>query len=597
MDSLAEEKSQEIEEITEENLIDKLITEDTQMRLYDYYINTLFKENTKFTEGLTKQDYDIILSSLDAEGQEIFHSLNICNCKYDPESTASKKVIHYEDLEKVMTNFLKWKNDKEKEYKENPNKNEFSSIYMHAYPMVRRNLQFDINSITFKEIKNNKELADFKIEKLNENDKDLIFFVSFKLNGKTHKFDKIKQLLEQFVQESLKKFWDYFKLAYFIFCVEEEKSILTEYELFPQWLKDALKSNSHAKFIFFVDPPGEDPKQTMNIFKTSEFEKDYYFMLNTKNIVYKADSMLCSGDIVENHIRRKEDVKEYSEEEKIQALYDFYNFVENIQNYKYNFFFAYQLEVCLKYNKDDRLTLSYVNFSHLIGEMRTKEYAIMKRCEEIFRPDMSELTVIETIDIPIDFTNNICKKCSKVITEKEEMYYCYFCKDKYCTKCVMDNFNDPKNKGLKQFIDPKHNLLFFKTRDLNQFKNIEKFKLGTNSFSRCTDESKLGAHSMSCNGCGQIQNYVRPRYLCLSCLPGIKQDNGFADYCLDCINHMSNGDEKGKKIQAEGTELYNQETRFFYEDKTQMKHDHSKHVYLMIALEYKENDQNSYYLF
>ena len=82
--------------------------------------------------------------------------------------------------------------------------------------------------------------------------------------------------------------------------------------------------------------------------------------------------MLCSGDIVENHIRRKEDVKEYTEEQKIQALYDFYNFVENIQNYKYNFFFAYQLEVCLKYNKDDRLTLSYVNFSHLIGEMRTK---------------------------------------------------------------------------------------------------------------------------------------------------------------------------------------------------------------------------------
>lgn len=181
--------------------------------------------------------------------------------------------------------------------------------------------------------------------------------------------------------------------------------------------------------------------------------------------------------------------------------------------------------------------------------MRTKEYAIMKRCEEIFRPDMSELTVIETIDIPIDFTNNICKKCSKVITEKEEMYYCYFCKDKYCTKCVMDNFKDPKNKGLKQFIDPKHNLLFFKTRDLNQFKNIEKFKLGTNSFSRCTDESKLGAHSMSCNGCGQLQNYVRPRYLCLSCLPGIKQDNGFADYCLDCINHMSNGDENGKKYK------------------------------------------------
>ena len=92
MDSKAEEQSQEIEKITEVDLIDKLLTDDTQARLYDYFINTLFKENTKFTEGLTKQDYDIILSSLDADKQEIFHSLNICNCKYDPASTASKKV-------------------------------------------------------------------------------------------------------------------------------------------------------------------------------------------------------------------------------------------------------------------------------------------------------------------------------------------------------------------------------------------------------------------------------------------------------------------------------------------------------------------------
>ena len=163
MNSQAEEKSEAKEKISEEDLIDKLLTDDTQQRLVDYFINTLFKENTKFTEGLTKQDYDIILSSLDAEGQEIFHSLNICNCKYSPESTASRKVIHYEDLEKIMTNFLKWKNDKEKEYKDNPNKKEFSSIYMHAYPMLRKNLQFDINSITFKEIANNKELKKYAI--------------------------------------------------------------------------------------------------------------------------------------------------------------------------------------------------------------------------------------------------------------------------------------------------------------------------------------------------------------------------------------------------------------------------------------------------
>ena len=99
MDSLVEENSQieqKEEVVTEEDLIDTLLTEDTQTLLFDYYINTLFNKDTKFTEGLSKQDYDIILSSLDAEGQEIFHSLNICNCKYDPKSKASKKVIHYE---------------------------------------------------------------------------------------------------------------------------------------------------------------------------------------------------------------------------------------------------------------------------------------------------------------------------------------------------------------------------------------------------------------------------------------------------------------------------------------------------------------------
>ena len=175
------------------------------------------------------------------------------------------------------------------------------------------------------------------------------------------------------------------------------------------------------------------------------------------------------------------------------------------------------------------------------------------------------------------------------------MYYCYECKDKYCYKCVMDNFNN--SKGLKKFIDPKHNLLFFKTRDVKQFKNIDLYKLGKNSFSNCKDETKLGNHSMSCNGCGQLENYMNPRYLCLNCRPGLQQDDGFYDYCLDCIEHMNKNDEQGKKYQEQEYELYNQETRFFYEDKTKERHDHNKHVYLMIALEYKEKGDSAYYGF
>ena len=226
-----EEGKSEVQNIEMNDLIDKLIPIEYQAILTDYYINTLFKPDIEFTKGLTKQDYDIILSSLDAEDQEIFHSLNICNCKYDPNTPASKKIIHYEQLEKIMTNFLKFKNEREAKYKENPSHDEFAAIYMHAYPMLRQNLQFDINSITFKEVKKNNEtnkyeVIDHKIEKLKPEDKDLIYFVSFKLNGKNHKWGKIEQLLEQFEQNNLKEFWNIFKQAYFIFCIDEEKNIL-----------------------------------------------------------------------------------------------------------------------------------------------------------------------------------------------------------------------------------------------------------------------------------------------------------------------------------------------------------------------------------
>jgi hypothetical protein len=159
----------------------------------------------------------------------------------------------------------------------------------------------------------------------------------------------------------------------------------------------------------------------------------------------------------------------------------------------------------------------------------------------------------------------------------------------------LKNFNDQNNKGIKKFIDPKHNLLYFKTRNLENFKIIDKYKLGKDNFASCTDDSKLGNHSFSCNGCSVGQNYVKPRYLCLSCRPGLMQDNGFNDFCIDCIEHMNKNDEQGKKMQNDEYDLYSKETRFFYEDKTKAKHDHNEHIYLMIALEFKGNGDNGYY--
>ena len=593
---------EENSQMLDNNIIYKLLTDEIMGFLIDYFTNTLFKEDTIFTMGLTYPDFDIVLSSADAERLEIFHSLNICNCKYDPESTPTKKIINYEHLEQIMKNFLIWKEKKEKAYKENPDIKDFAQIFIHAYPMVRKNLQIDISTITFKQVKKNEEnrntIVDFKMEQFKPDDKDIVYFVSFKLNKNKHKFGKIEQLLDQFKQEGLKDFWNFYQKAYFIFCVEDEKLIESEYELFPQFLKIANEENNpHIQFIFYVDPPGESPDQVMNIFKMSEFEKDYYFMMGPSNVIERCDSMICSGDVVENAIKRKKAAQQekIKEEDIVKALSTFYDFVSNIQKYKYNFFLSYQLEVCLKFNKDKNLILSYVNFSHFIAEIRTKEYKILKESMDIFKPDIYELQEIKTCDIPINFDRNICIKCQKQIPDKDPMYYCYKCENKYCTECVLKNFNDENNKGVKKFIDPKHNLLYFKTRNPENFKIIDKYKLGKDNFATCTDDSKLGEHRFSCNGCGVSDNYVKPRYLCLTCRPGLLQDNGYNDFCIDCIEHMNKDDDKGKKMQNEEYELYSRETRFFYEDKTTAKHDHNNHVYLMIALEFKGNGDNGYY--
>ena len=626
MDSNIEVTENEIfndkEEITNEDLVNKLIPPETQALIIDYF-QTLFAKDTNFTKGLSYSDYDIILSSVNAENNEVFHSLSICNCNFDPNTPPSKKVIVYEDLAKIMTAFMNWKKT-EKNFRE---------VYMHAYPLVRKNLKFKISDLPFKEVVNDK-LVDYKMEQNKDPDKDIVYFCMFKLVKpaeeekkeeekkeetvwpKRHKFGKIEQLLEQFEDTktrmekekggwSLQEFWKFYKYAYFIFCVDKEEDILKNYELFPSWLKEANeKYKTKAKVIFFVDPPGQKKDQFLNIFKINDLGKNYYFMMKSDNVIYEADSMLCSGDIVENSIRKKhkelEDKKKKKEDlekERIKAISNFYDFIINIDKFRYNFYIGYQCLVCFKLNEENQLYLSYVHFSHLIAELRTKEYKIIKNVADNFIPDIEDVQEIKIIDIPISFNENQCKVCKREILQEEPMYYCYICKEKYCQKCVIDNFNNEKNSKKAKFIDQKHNLIYFKTRNLESFKNIDEPKLGKNSFAQCKDDSKLGPHSYVCNGCTAEDVKNQPRFLCLNCRPGMLQDNGYNDFCIHCIEEMNKGTEKGRKIQETEDNIFNQEIRFFENKTEKMRHDHENHIYLMLPLEYKAEGENGYYDF
>ena len=584
----------------EQEIIDAVLPEESLGFIVDYYLNGLFGEDKNFTKGLTPSDYDIYLSTDEAEDEEMFHSLNICNTKFDPETPTSRKVIQFEDLEAVIQPFIDGKALAEQDFKE---------VTIHIYPKIRRNLRFNICSLNYKIVRNEngkRVVKDYKMEHEHDNPdkKDILCICSFKLDGKKHKLEKILQLLEQF--NEFKEFFDDHRIAYIIFCLKEESDILKEYEMFPEPIKTVNEKYEKVRLIFYLEPPGEDEKEVLNMYAFNDLGKNFYFHMNADHVIYRADDMLCSGDIIENSIARKKrekgenllnlalnKSKEQLIRERNEAFLTFFNFLKNLKQYKYVLYISFKFDICLRYDEEFNLCISYIDFSHIIGELRTKEYNMIKKCADILKPDLVDLEEIHTIDIDIDFYDKECYRCSKAIADNEAMYYCYKCKIKFCRDCVWRNFW--MNKGKSKFIDSKHNILYFKTRDLNQFKNIDCHKLGKDLFAHCIDDSKLVTHSAVCNGCKQGFD-DSPRYLCLNCRPGKVHSDGFYDYCDGCVQDMMKKTPRGLKMQELEERLYSEETRLLYNAQEKYRHENDNHVYLMIALQYNCNE-NPYYDF
>ena len=55
----------------------------------------------------------------------------------------------------------------------------------------------------------------------------------------------------------------------------------------------------------------------------------------------------------------------------------------------------------------------YDDFAHIIAELRTKEYNIIKKCAEILNPDLIDIEEIPTVDIHPDFSQKECYRCKK----------------------------------------------------------------------------------------------------------------------------------------------------------------------------------------
>lgn len=201
----------------------------------------------------------------------------------------------------------------------------------------------------------------------------------------------------------------------------------------------------------------------------------------------------------------------------------------------------------------------------LRGQLRTKEYQILNNAFTELKIggafDVKELTTISFAP------QRICSNCNKEIGENDYQYHCYWCKISFCINCIEDKIKNNTTAKLK-YLHTKHNLLYFKTKDANDLKDIDEYKLGKNLFAESAERSFLTSHSAICNGCRASfpsSSIMCQRYICLSCLPGMYRSGGFVDFDYKCISDLRNGSGNYSTVVRNNP-----------------NHDDQHHVYLML---------------
>ena len=298
-----------------------------------------------------------------------------------------------------------------------------------------------------------------------------------------------------------------------------------------------------------------------------------------KKITFKED---CQVDSLNKLIAIGDKLKPLSKESKelISALFQIRK-----QLAKLPYFYTYTYKISLKTKVTSELT-SFIPINikslNVKCELQSKEIEIIKKFKEYNKNPKFVLTIkeIETFSIDLkDFKEIKCANitCNTIITNKDGFYYCYWCKLFFCEKCVEDQFNQD-TEIINRYLHKEHNLLYLPTTDEKYLSNLTKKRLGTNLFASQQDDLDMD-HSAACNGCGG-SIYNGPRYVCVTCRPGITQSGGFCDYCFTCFNHMRQDDATGKSIQEKGV-IDDFEDIPNYDAMNKL-HCHKTHLYLLL---------------
>ena len=498
----------------------------------------------------------------------------------------------------------------------------FDEIFLEFTPSLYKNSYLDLSSFPFCHYNNEKKVIEPYTIKLNNNKFNLCIYLP--------KFDKINIQRISMILENLniiKNINDFFENVFIIVNDKAKGEILRKIE--NEALDEIIGKNNNnnkikIKYVFNIDSYyylNKDSEQIINIFKDSinlGEENEYFFILDPNNkiisiknklelliqkvsfFIFKLSKFINKNTTSNNSngnistdidlvsiLKEKESIKQKNNDILKEILY----FISKLKKLDYLFDLNFDISFNASVNEEmEDIIIRSIKMVKVEGEFRTKEYQILNKLLNSLDLQKAKLFFklkeMETIDIEIDFEDMKCTKCSKLIPDDKFLYYCYICKMKYCLECVHEQL---KKKGKEKFIDQKHNLIFFKTRDKKQFICLDKSKIGNNRFAESkSDDQFEERHDVLCNGCRG--NYFKmARYICINCRPGYYLSDGYIDYCQECIEKMC-VDQKAKEEKEEksNSDICCHNNQFTKSHIVKNIHKHDEHVYLMLPIQYNK---------
>ena len=444
-----------------------------------------------------------------------------------------------------------------------------------------KNQIFNFQEFIFKKEVNN-ELIDYKIP---DNKNNILIYVL--RNNRDN--NRIANNLDYIIKNNESFF--YFEKVYIIKCYKQNNN--------EDQINLTNNSNNLIEFLIFQDNKNSHKNifiNNTNIFDSEMINNYNYFLIcNNEKKIIKINNNICNNEDFKLKLKHIFDENKNTKKNELEELNSILN---KLMSKNLNYYTNFKITMECYYKFNDSLTilnLYKIKNLKLNGSLRSNHCNLIKnKIDKLnYKPNKinSNLTEIETFNLlDIDFNQQIlCKNCGEVINTKlseknneintKGFYYCFWCKDFYCIKCVEEKLSINCTTNYQQkLIDKNHNLLYFCTTEKEDLKEFDKMKLGINHYNPETLNglvSRNENHGYICNGCrnNSENSKIKARYVCVSCRPGIYRNGGYVDYCFNCIEHLRNEDDIGKEIEKIEDEYY---------PKT---HSHKHHVYFCVVFQ------------